>query len=247
MEDAVLQQLLDDRNKSFWDEIHEVFVPTVLLCESRHYAFHLFEKKAQFFVPVSNLSKEAFTHELMHIWLRSKNIFITNFLLNRLREEPLLYWSFTDNMFEQLGYWLEHVKMLPYFIGAGFKKEKFTEDYDQYKCSPMHWQIMLAGMSNPSKKVPLPCLDLYVSRFFAMKTCCNEWFDYTPYFEAMQNIRPELFQILDRFWNLWLQFDIERYDPVACSYKPFTAQLMHDLGKWAVEAIHTRQNKSAAA
>ena len=241
------QQLIDDRNRQFWEEVNKHFNTSFIMYGGKEYSSCLHEKNADIFVPVNNISVEGFTHELLHIWLRARNIFITDFMLKRLKEEPLLYWSFSDHLFEQLGHSLEHVKLLPEFVKAGFEKEKFLDDYHVPKCSNFHLQIIEAGMAKPTKRIPLPCLDLYVSRFFAMKGCGNDTLGHEFYLKSMQSIRPDLFSLLENFWEQWLSFDIMQYDVMNYTFKKFTAAFVHDLGHWAVTTIHTRNSKIIAA
>lgn len=237
---SLTEQLLDDRNMNYWNEISEVFHPSIQLYDGKYCHYHIFQSTVQFFIPAANSCRDTFTHELLHVWLRSKGIFITEFLLRQLKEAPLLCWSFSEHLFQQIGHSLEHVKMLPYFIEAGCTKEMFSEEDQQFRFTTLQLQIIRSGMVRYSK-VPLSCLDLYINRFFALKSLVNDQFDGREYLNFLSDVRPELFLLLDEFWNRWAAFEIQ--DSANYSYKSFTSHFIHQLGKWAVEAIHAKPPK----
>lgn len=230
---------IDKRNLAIWNEVQEEYQTSVQLYNGREYRHQLFEQKAVIFIPENNPSTELFTHELLHIYLRRKRIFITEYLLQRLKDEPLLYWSLTDNLFEQVGHYLEHIHMLPIYLNCGFDRTNFIEDYETPVFSQFNLQLLYSGMKKNPPSIAI--LDLYINKFFAMQASCNNSIIYISYLEDLREMDPILFSILQSFWQSWSSYNINTYHPVDNSYKDFTKAFMHELGVWSVRSIYARK------
>ncbi|MEP7376017.1 MAG: hypothetical protein ABI675_21655 [Chitinophagaceae bacterium] len=230
------ETLIDSRNKAIWDEVTTKYDLSIQLYNGREYRHQLFQGKAVILVPELNNSIELFTHELLHIYIRTKRLFITEYLLQRLKAEPLLYWSLTDNLFEQVGHYLEHLHILPIYLTCGFDRSNFFEDYELQPCSSLNIQLLYRGM----KKTPpsMAIIDLYINKFFAMKASLNASSNYNGYLEDLKEMNPALFSILDRFWKRWTGIDINSLHTTGSPYKKFTAEFVHELGNWTVKNIY---------
>lgn len=232
-------KLIDDRNRLFWDTVSQSYNTTVQLYEGHHYNTQLSGTSLRMQVPSENVSKELFTHELLHLYLRKKKILITDFLVQQLKREPLLKWSLTENLMEQVGHFLEHVQMLPIYLQAEFERDKFIENFDRPVCHHLHIQQLFAGMR---KAVPSPAIiDLYIHQFFAMKAHPDDEADYSGKLIDLESINDDLFAVLSKFWEQWISFDINRYDPADYTYKSFAAAFIHELGAWTVRNMYCRE------
>ena len=83
----------------------------------------------------NNINPAPFTHELLHIYLRSKNINVSLDLLNKLRDPDFIdsILIFPQELVDHIGNCLEHNKMLPIFKNLGFKNHEFLTDNNQKK------------------------------------------------------------------------------------------------------------------
>jgi hypothetical protein len=231
-------QLIDERNRGLLGDIQKHLEVDIQICKGKDYSHRVVERKAIIYVPGNNYSPALFTHELLHIWLRKKQIFVTDFLLQGLEKESLLNWSVSDNLFEQMGHFLEDVKILPEFIRLGFGESEFAEDFLVPRCTFMHTEIIHSGMRKPIPS--MASIDMFIHKFFAMKVDPNILHDYNGIMEDFRKINEELFAILCEFWEQWRDFDIECYDATKYSYKGFTGKFLRELGRWAVVNIHVK-------
>jgi hypothetical protein len=241
METLLLKQLLDERNAGIWHQANKVFQVRVQLHNRAHHYYQINRNNADIFLGANQYSIEAFTHELLHIYLRSKNISMTEYLLQRLREEPLLHWTFTETLFEQIGHYLEHKHMLGPYLEAGFDRSTFLPDFNTPVCNPILLQLIASGLH---KNIPsIISTDLFIRTFFRIRCHPDKRIHYGFYLESLKALNAMLFAILERFWEAWHHYDIDRYHPAHYSYAPFTATFMHELGAWAILAIQAKQKR----
>lgn len=224
--------IIDERNEAIWNEINDHFTTEIQVHDRHHYYSFIRENTAFFYIPQEN-NIELFTHELLHIYLRTQRIFISEWLLQLFKQEPLLGWNCNDNLFEQIGHYLEDIKILTLYLEMGLDRNKFSESYSQLACTHNNIQIIHSGMK---KRIPAAAsIDMFIHKYFAMKADPNPDNEYHGRMEDLKSINKELFDILDRFYQQWLTFDIFKYDPGKYSYKDFTAAFVHDVGKWMVK------------
>jgi hypothetical protein len=79
-----LKQLIDERNQTLWDTLnahfHLDFKPSV----NNEYRVYSINDQATFYVPENDLCADSFTHELLHIYLRYKKVFIGAAFINTI-------------------------------------------------------------------------------------------------------------------------------------------------------------------
>jgi hypothetical protein len=233
-------QFIDDRNRSLWESSNQQ-LPIIIETHSNDHFYHYFkEDTIILFVPAENGTIELFTHQLLHLHLTLSGINITTWLKDRLRNEPLLHWTFNENLFEQIGACLEHWKMLPAYLSMGFERDLFCETYYMSCCNEMSMLIIKSGMN---KEVPAKAsVDLFIHKFFAMKTCLNPGFNYCSHLNELKLINAELCSILENFWTQWNDFDIQANTRLL---KSSTYDFMHELGTWNILNIYAKEKMRA--
>jgi hypothetical protein len=233
-----IHQFIDNRNKNLWHKINVVLPITLEQHTGSHFYHRFFEKSVALHVPQRDGTIELFTHELLHIDLIMRGITITDFLKERFRQEPLLRWTLNENLFEQIGELLEHVKMLPEYLKMGYQRELFSENYYVHCCHPMTAQVIRLGMM---KKVPTPAsVDLFIHKFFAIRTNQNPEFDYSEHLDFLKSVCPELYGVLEEFWQKWDAYEINKQD-----FKGFTTLFVQRLGMWTIENRYAKEMERA--
>jgi hypothetical protein len=236
-----LKHFINDRNRSLWETICKHFKVNIEQHSNDHFYHYFLNDEVYLFVPEQQGMIELFTHEMLHLYLIMGGVNITNYLKSRLRNEPLLHWSFNENLFEQIGECLAHEKMLPLYLSMGFERDLFCENYYVPCCHEMNMQIIRSGMK---KEIPSPAsIDLFIHKFFAMKCCVNPAFIYDHYLEQLQMINSDLYCILDKFYNEWKAFIIKANE--VNSFKRITNDFMHELGTWNIINIYAKQKQRA--
>ena len=225
---------IDKRNQQLFKALH------LLIKIEKHEGNHVYskitEKQLTIYIPQSGGSIQLVTHELLRAYLIKNGINITAVLKERLRHEPLLHWTLNENLMEQIGQELEHMKMLPIYLSMGFERELFDEKYYMPCCSPISVQLIECGLK---KKIPASAsIDLFIKKYFAMRCCINPDFVYKDYLQTLKLINEELYQVLERFYNKWTSADIAS---LAHSYRPLATEFIHELGLWAIKQVYTRE------
>jgi len=238
MENQLLKKLLDNRNKEIWNAVKQEY--NIVLKEARgnHYHYDLKFHTASIYIPYSNLSKELFTHELLHLYLRSENIFLSEWLIKCFKMQALLHWSFDENLFEQIGHQLEHAKIFVLYQKLGFDPFLFSDTFFQPVCNQMHIDIIRSGLR---KAAPSHAsVDLFINSFYAMKCHLNEEISYESHFEILEVVSPGLYIILENFWAKWESYDIETNDNPDYSYKTIAIHFIEQLGEWSIRTLHAK-------
>lgn len=241
MQVEIPENLLDSRNQPIWNEL--TYTLEFKRHEGRHCYSNIFYDTADFFIPMEDCTKEVFTHELLHVLLYQEKIRITEYIVHRFKTQALLSWSLSGNLFSRVGHYLEDYKILSIYLMAGFQRELFTEDYHLPRCTAVNMETIRAGLS---KAVPsIYSVDLFIGKFFAMKASPNNKINYQNFYEQLQWINPSLYNILNTFWERWVEFDIYNYKQDHREYREFTDALVFQLGEWTVSTIHARQGEQA--
>lgn len=76
-------------------------------------------------------------------------------------------------------------------------------------------------------------IDSYIGKFFAAKACPNSAFDYSLYLNELQEIDTNLYAILDKLWQEWLQYDIfSPHSPLGFNHNDICFDFIQALKQW---------------
>lgn len=186
-------------------------------------------------VPFDNIDPASFTHELILIYLRTKDFFISGGLALSIKESEKLSRIFSDDLIDHIVNCLDHIKMLPEFLILGFNEKDFLSDYSVNKLTDeeifkikKHYTttILFKKIYNAS------AIDFFIGKYFAANTCPNKSYDYQSQLKKIEKIDPELFQILETFLANWKNFDYNDTDPINGSYHILLFGFIENLEKW---------------
>jgi hypothetical protein len=124
--------------------------------------------KATIYLPEDNSSEECLTHELLHLYLETKESNIVCCLIEGLiREKTNLKLIFSKDLVEHTTNCINHVKMLPYFIKMGYDKANFLADSSLNKCE-IHYARKIKRRFKFLGTYFKFAIDSYIGKFFAM-------------------------------------------------------------------------------
>ena len=106
-----ISKLIDERIKSIWDEINSRYDISLQFHNEANYLAYSINKTVIFYIAENNYDKDYFAHELLHIYLSTKQIRIGGYLTLRFRESALLSDIFSQPLIEHIGNTLAHIKM----------------------------------------------------------------------------------------------------------------------------------------
>lgn len=227
--------LIDNRNLELWNSLrsgHDIEIRK----ENRP-GYLAFSKsgKTIISVPSNNTNPAFFTHELLHIYMRSKQVFIGGGLAVSIKGSRILSQIFSDNLIEHIGNCLDHIKMLPEFIRLGYNQNEFLSDYSVNKLTKKDLANIKKHFSTNilfKKVYNAKTIDFFVGKYFAAKACPNNSFDYEERLNELKEVDFALFQILETFLTEWNNFDYNDTDSITGSYHLFLFDFIINLEKW---------------
>lgn len=227
--------LIDNRNLELWNSLKTVY--DIEIRKEKRPDYLAFSKscKTIISVPFDNIDTASFTHELLHIYLRTKEVFIGGGLTLSIKKSEKLSRIFSDDLIDHIGNCLDHIKMLPEFLNLGFDEKDFLSDYSANKLTDeeilkikKHYTttILFKKIYNAS------AIDFFIGKYFAANSCPNKSYDYQSQLNKLEKIDHELFQILETFLISWKNFDYNDTDPIKGSYHLILFDFIENLEKW---------------
>ena len=174
----MIDGLLDNRNSTLFKELEKNYTIKIeLVNDTMKYECYSINNNSIIYVPESNICADSFTHELLHVYLRSKGIFIGARLKRKIQSSKKISIIYSEPLLEHIGNCLDHIKILPIYLELGFDRNKFLIDYDTKKCTNQeveqikkYWK---QGLINNAQVI-----EFYLEKYFAIKACPNIDFDY---------------------------------------------------------------------
>jgi len=225
-----LTKLIDARNASLWNEIVSKCVVRFEPSPNSEYACYSQSNVVTFFVPVKDYSPDSFTHELLHVYIRLKEVYIGSNLIRRISANNVLQKIFNEKLLEHISNCLDHMKMLPIYLQMGFEKERFILDFHSNKCTDIEIQNIeryyKIGNSYHGKAI-----ETFIGKFFAVTADPNTNLNYNECLSKLKKIDEKLFAILQNFTNSWKSYDLDVND-IFNSYRDLVDKFYEDLNAW---------------
>lgn len=121
--------LIDHRNSVLWNSLITVHDIEIHIEKRPDYLALSRSGKTNIFIPFDKIDPASFTHELLHIYFRVKEVFIAGALKVSIKASEKLSRIFSDDLIEHIENCLDHIKMLPKFLKLGFGEKDFLSDY----------------------------------------------------------------------------------------------------------------------
>ena len=227
------QFLIDNRNKELWESLNKTHDCSIsFVNHTNEYGCFTKGKTAVIYVPESNKQPDSFTHELLHIFLKQKEVFIGGGLKRSIASSNTLNNIYSEALLDHMGNCFDHIKMLPLYLELGFSRESFLLDFEQDKCKESEIKALKKkfkiGLSYNSKAI-----DFFIGKIFAIKACPNEKIDYELKLEKLKMINKSLFEINNNVIENWKKVDIEDDDIMAYNYNDVIIEYTNEMEEWA--------------
>lgn len=228
-----ISQFIDERNKIIYEEIKSKININFSLTEKEEYACYSEGKNATIYISKNNISIEAFTHELLHLYLRIKEVYAGGCLKRMVNGSSELNSLFDNELLDHFSNSIDHIKMLPIYLELGFEKKKFISDYAKPKCTQNEINVLQIYSSSLQKLKP-DFFKLFTGKYFAMKACPNDKHDYTKYYLNLSDLDSILLQNLEKFYNEWNSFNIYSNNILDKSYHEIVTDLILSFKVWDI-------------
>jgi hypothetical protein len=222
----------DSRNIKLWSRLSSQYEIDVRIKKCKDYQLFLKGKNAIIDVPSDNINSASFTHELLHIYLASKGVYISGGLKYSIKENKKMSKIISEKLIDHIGNCLEHIKMLPEFLNLGYDKSEFISDYSVNKLTFDEINKLKNNFKASFLFMTIYkscCIDFYIGKYFAVSSCPNNNYDYQKQLIELKSIDKELFDILETFLTNWKKYD---YNDNLLSYSSFLSVFLHDLNIW---------------
>ncbi len=192
-------------------------------------------KKATIYLPTGKATEECVSHELLHLFMETKENMVCGIIHGLILEKQSLRKIFHDDLITHVTNCIHHVKMLPVFCKMGYEKMKFISDSETNKCSiefanKIKRKFKFFNVYNKS------AIDNFIGKYFAMKADVSD-VNYQKELNVLSNTNSELFNILDRFWNKWMNYDIDNEKNFDYWLDDFASELIDSLEIWVKNRI----------
>lgn len=208
-----LSQLIDERNEKMWKSLQQRFNISIEMVPGQEHSVYSKGEDVTFYVPKNSPDAGSFTHELLHVYLRSKKMYIGANLLLTISSSKIMKRIFSDALLEHMGNILDHIKMFPLYERMGYDPSSFLLDFYTNKCEMNEVNLIRKNFKQGATYNAL-AVGAFIGRFFAVKGDVNKSFDYSVCLSNLKKIDSKLFEALDLFFDEWENFDIESNDPL---------------------------------
>lgn len=229
---------LDERCAKLWKTLNSLFSLTVVYHYHKNYEAYGIGKTAIIFVPAdSKPCIESFVHELLHLYIHSTQNHLGAAITLSVKASPVLSAIFSEQLLQYISNTLEHVKMFPLYLEMGYDKKLFISDFDKPKLTSAD----IFYIQNNFRKKGLfhkvvyktSAIDSFIEKFFAACACPNDAINYSLYLNELKSLDHQLYFILDRFWQEWLNYDIfVDHDSLGFNYNDLCFNFIDELKKW---------------
>jgi hypothetical protein len=231
-----LSRLVDARNRSLWETLNATLNINVEASNNNEYSCFNINKDSTIYVVPHDLCPDSFTHELLHLYLRLKQVYIGAGFTNMVQSSNTLTKIFSEPLLDHIGNCLDHMKMFQLYEDLGFSPDKFIMDFHEFKCKPTELAHLKRNYSQRSTYYT-EAVDFFIGKYIAIQADFNDEFDYDYCLAELKKLDPVLYSSLERFIFAWEEFDIESEDIIANSYHFILNDLYEDLKKWLSKKV----------
>jgi len=200
---------LDDRNRNLWDDLNKSYPIQLKYSNDQTYAFSKIADNVTIFVSKENICAASFTHELLHLWLTYRNVFVSEIVNHEFSTDRQFRSLIDADLRNHVTNCIDHGKMLNEFVYLGFEQQKFIYEYDKSKYSEFEMRMCINWINSHDQQSRWYAVKCYIKLYFAMKACPNKLFDYTNPLKLLSQHDFALFRVLDGFWQAWQRYKIE--------------------------------------
>ena len=225
-----MNEFIDERNINIWKSLIREYTIEIAQSQNDEYHCYIISKSAIIYVDYNNISKDSFTHELLHIYLKQKEFYLGNSLKLKIQQSNILNRILSEQLITHIGNCLDHLKMFKTYVALGYDKKEFLLDYNVHKCNDFE----LSEIKNnfKIKKVITPnAIDIYIGKLVAILCDPNNDIDYSKELLEFNKLDSELYSIIIQLVTQTNDFDIESKD-IFNSYRDISQNFYSSIVKW---------------
>jgi len=239
--------LLDEKNTDLWNELCKIqkiqikrdeFDNNGEKCEI--YSVDYGNTFPTIHVPKHNLNPAIFTHELLHIYLKTKGIRIGEYIIeviNHCRKT-----NYCNRLFSSIGQkeinailnYLEHIKIIHKFISLQYNQDEFVHESVKQLYENIDLNIIKNNFTCTifnSKHYRAEYIILYLIRYFQLKSYQLAKIVVEKQLTELKKINKRFFGILENFEKSWEKLDYNDKEQIK-EYPTLVDRFLRDFNKW---------------
>lgn len=232
---------LDDSNVYLWKILNKSFHVNIEYCYGKNYGINIQNRNCTIYVPlIGEPDTASFTHELLHLYISSFGIHIGGTIKIVLNGRYPFDLIFDKDLYDHISNSLEHIKILPLYLDMGYPIENFISDYYSCKLTNVELDYICREYKNDisRSKYNRFAVNCFIGKFFAVKADVNPNNRYDYQMAVLDELDHKLFSALNKFWNSWIEYDIELKREVwEPDYHRIVDVLEQDLVDWSKNKI----------
>lgn len=232
-----MKELLDNRNIDLWNKINSAYQVNFESSSNKEYGVYSKGDKVTFYIGKGELSKDSFTHEMLHIYFRLNDCFLGAGLTNIILKNNRLGKILSAELIEHIGNCFEHVKMLPLYLEMGFERAKFLSDYYNHKCRPKELKVLQDNYFQKGR-INSDLVDQFIGKLVSMLCESNDKLKYENELNEFKKMDPILVSTIESAFELWKSIDIESQDFASTNYHDLIFDLDYNLETWYEEKLY---------
>ncbi len=225
-----MNEFIDERNKELWEKLNESYNVEIKPSSNQEYSCYTINNSAIVYVDYNNISKDSFTHELLHIYLKQKEFYLGSSIKLTLQQSNILSRILSPPLVEHIGNCLDHLKIFEIYKELGFDEKEFLLDFNVHKCTAFELANLKTNFKN-KKNINPYSIDEFIGKSIAMLCDPNIGNAYSHQIAEFKKLDIELFDVVAKLVNETKEFDIESTD-IFNSYKDIAQRFYTRLVKW---------------
>ena len=223
--------LIDNRNEELWNDLNKTHSISIDLMDYPNYACDSENNNSRIIVPKNDIDIDSFTHELLHVLIRQKELFFGSGFGMLVSENEILSQILSEQLIEHFSNCIDHIKMLPIYLELGFDKKKFITDYDANKCTKSEIQQLKDNFKVRGSYYG-EAVDFYIGKYIAIKADPKQHINYPKSLAELKSLDSNLFGILEKCIEDWKKMPLEKENIWDNDYHSISFELYQNLEDW---------------
>lgn len=226
----ILEKLIEDKNKQLWDEMSFMHKIELVSWNREEYAAEIQNKDARIYISNTYINSALFTHELLHLKLRSENIFFAIFIYKVCENQYILMDILNLQNALLIGNLLDHIFMYKEFTDMGYREENFVLDYNADKFTKKEHLMLSKEFSE--LRIKRDVIGYYITKYIALRTLKESKSNYSYAYDALYRIDNQLYHLLESMMNRLISLSEKNYRTVSEHYLQIIGDFLKDLEVW---------------
>lgn len=222
-------RLIDSRNEDLFEKVKSKFKLSFEYSFNGEHSVYTIGNSVTFYIPVGVYSADAFTHELLHVFMDYHEVYIGGNFKNTMWKSNTLKKLLDLPLSEHITNCIAHILMLPIYLERGFERSVFLLDYHEFKTEP-GFIGQISRYYRQGALYNISAIKNFIGKFFAFKCDPNPTFKYDAELLQLSKIDTQLYQIMEAYFMRWADYDFTT-DKLS-EYRGINSDLYDALKPW---------------